>query len=262
MIFISHSKPDKPFVSPIANKLAEVFGKDNVFYDEWSIQPGDGIINKMNEGLAKCKYFFLFVSKKSLQSKIFEFEWQTALYKATKSEIKVIPVKLDDCLMPDILLQTLYIDFNNIGFDNALRQIVEVASGKSSNQAIVQSYENVRGYISKRNEKVIVEFRAETYTEPHSKYFILVLNSQNDLEVTALDESIFGSGFTENLTQLTDGTNVNGILVDRDTATSPGFPFTIEVTKKNDNEINIVGLMRAISKSQYKLIPMIKEDNK
>ena len=52
-IFISHNSLDKSVVEPIAVKLAEVFGKANIFYDSWSIQPGDGIIDKMNIGFAK-----------------------------------------------------------------------------------------------------------------------------------------------------------------------------------------------------------------
>lgn len=56
MVFISHNSKDKPIVEPIAIKLATVFGQDKVFYDSWSIQPGDGIIDKMNEGLSNCKF--------------------------------------------------------------------------------------------------------------------------------------------------------------------------------------------------------------
>ena len=63
MIFISHTYKDKPIVEQFAKVLAEVFGKDNVFYDSWSIQPGEGIIDKMNDGLSKCKYFFSLYQK-------------------------------------------------------------------------------------------------------------------------------------------------------------------------------------------------------
>ncbi|MCD5561543.1 toll/interleukin-1 receptor domain-containing protein [Lactobacillus delbrueckii subsp. lactis] len=53
MIFLSHNKLDKAVVEPIAIRLSNLYGQDNVFYDSWSIQPGDGIIDKMNEGLSK-----------------------------------------------------------------------------------------------------------------------------------------------------------------------------------------------------------------
>ncbi len=51
MIFLSHNSSDKRIVEPFANRLAEVFGRENIFYDSWSIQPGDGIIDQMEHGL-------------------------------------------------------------------------------------------------------------------------------------------------------------------------------------------------------------------
>lgn len=104
MIFISHTAKDKPIVEPIALKVSEVVGREKVFYDSWSIQPGDGIIDKMDNGLSQCRFFFFFVSKNSLQSKMVSLEWQNAILKTTRGETKVIPVKIDDCLMPAILM--------------------------------------------------------------------------------------------------------------------------------------------------------------
>ena len=106
MIFLSHTKNDKPIVEPIAIRLAQVFGQDNVFYDSWSIQPGDGILDRMNDGLSKCKYFFFFVTRESLQSKMVTLEWQNALMKKLGGDTKFIPVKLGDCAMPVILMQS------------------------------------------------------------------------------------------------------------------------------------------------------------
>ena len=94
MIFISHTAKDKTIVEPIALRLAQVYGQNNVFYDSWSIQPGDGIIDKMNEGLTNCKFFFFFVSKNSLQSNMVKLEWQNAILKASNGTAKLIPVKL------------------------------------------------------------------------------------------------------------------------------------------------------------------------
>ena len=84
MIFLSHTSADKPIVEQIAIRLRNIHGPDAIFYDSWSIQPGDGIIDRMNDALAKCELFLFFVSKNSLQSKMVELEWQNALYAATK----------------------------------------------------------------------------------------------------------------------------------------------------------------------------------
>ena len=86
MIFLSHNSKDKRIVEPFANKLAEVFDRENVFYDSWSIQPGDGIIDKMESGLTDAKYFFFFVSENSLKSNMVKLEWQNAIIKAMNLE--------------------------------------------------------------------------------------------------------------------------------------------------------------------------------
>jgi hypothetical protein len=136
MIFISHTWIDKPLIEPITIKLADIYGQDKVFYDSWSIQPGDGIIDKMNTGLSECKFFLFFVSKNSLNSNMVQLEWQNMLMQSSKNQnIKFIPIKIDDCILPIILLQTLYIDVFGKGLDYALRQMVDVINGNNTFRA-------------------------------------------------------------------------------------------------------------------------------
>lgn len=255
MIFISHTSKDKPIVEPIAIRLATVFGYDKVFYDSWSIQPGDGIIDKMNSGLAECKYFFFFVSKNSLQSNMVKLEWQNAIMKSSNGNAKLIPVKLDDCLMPAILLQTLYIDVYGRGLENAIRQMIDVINGTNTFVSNNQTYENVRGYMTQISDtESIIEFRAETYLEPISRYIVLLDNSKDEITTTCQSDGMFMNGFTTDLT-LNNGIKYNAISVSTTRATSPGFPFTIIISSKND--LKIKGLMRAISENEYRGIPLI-----
>lgn len=255
MIFISHTSKDKPIVEPIAIRLATVFGYDKVFYDSWSIQPGDGIIDKMNSGLAECKYFFFFVSKNSLQSNMVKLEWQNAIMKSSNKNAKLIPVKLDDCLMPALLLQTLYIDVYGTGLENAIRQMIDVINGANTFVSNNQTYENVRGYITRISDtESIIEFRAETYLEPISRYIVLLDNSKDDIATTCQSDGMFMNGFITDLT-LNNGIKYNAISVSTNRATSPGFPFTIKISSKND--LKIKGLMRAISEDEYRGIPLI-----
>lgn len=51
MIFISYNHYDQDLVDMIARRLEIEFGRDNIFYDKWTIQPGDSIIEQMNMGL-------------------------------------------------------------------------------------------------------------------------------------------------------------------------------------------------------------------
>jgi len=58
--------------------------------------------------------------------------------------VKLVPVKLDDCFMPAILMQTLYIDIFGKGLEYGFRQMVDVINGKNVFQGEHQTYENVR----------------------------------------------------------------------------------------------------------------------
>ena len=93
MIFLSHNHKDKVLVEQFALRLREIFGQENVFYDSWAIQPGDGIIDKMNAGLEACRLFLFFVSKNSLQSNMVKLEWQSAILKAANGQARLVPIK-------------------------------------------------------------------------------------------------------------------------------------------------------------------------
>jgi hypothetical protein len=256
MIFLSHTHTDKSLVDTIAKKLAVIFGKEEVFYDSWSIQPGDGIIDQMNNALENCKYFFFFVSKKSLQSNMVKIEWQNALHKSTHGKIKIIPVKIDDCIMPSVLSQILYINIYLHGLEIAIRQMIDVI--KKNDAYILQNeFSNIRAYIKKELNMLNIEFRAEFYLEPQSMYIILVNNSIDELSYKAINETFFIEKFSENV-QLDDGRNIKGaILLGRSSATSPGFPFIIQVIAKEHKTINFIDVMHTISQGKFKDIPII-----
>jgi hypothetical protein len=257
VIFLSHTHADKQLVDQIARHLAAAFGHDQIFYDSWSIQPGEGIIDRMNAGLADCKVFFFFVSKKSLQSNMVKLEWQNALIKATKGETRIVPVRLDDVLMPPVLLQTLYIDVFGQGLETGVRQMVDVASGNNTYaSAPQQSFENIRAYAAETPGKLTLEFRAEAYMEPHSRYLVLIDNAQNEVTFGAVGESMFESGFHEGV-ELGTGVRANAILLARQRATSPGFPFVVEVTTQDGSPVKFRGAMRQSSRDQFRGVPVI-----
>ena len=129
MIFLSHNYNDKPVVEQIAIRLRSIYGQDKIFYDSWSIQPGEGIIDRMECGLSECRFFFFFISTNSLSSNMVKMEWQNALFKAAQNTIKFIPIRMDRSEIPILLTQSLYIDLYSNGLDVAIRQIVDVING-------------------------------------------------------------------------------------------------------------------------------------
>lgn len=255
MIFISYTSIDEAIVEPIAQKIETVFGKENIFFDKWSIQPGDGIIEKMNEGLKNCKFFFFFISKNSLEREMVKLEWQNAIMKmANKKGLKFIPVKIDNCIIPDILLQNLYIDYYGQGQDLCVRQMIDVIKGDNTYRPTYWKYENVRGYVTYGVNELIIEFRAENYLEPISRYLILIENEKDDVEYKCISDSMFYNNFINDF-KLNNGTMFNAIYIGVDRGTAPGFPLTVKLTQKNDKPIKLKILMHSVKQDEYKSIP-------
>lgn len=166
MIFLSHNWKDKPVVEQVALRLRNIFGQNNVFYDSWSIQPGDGIIDRMNEGLSNCRFFFFFVSANSLASNMVKMEWQNAIFKAAQNAIRFVPIRMDNSPMPVLLTQSLYIDLYSQGLEVALRQIVDVIQGNNTYQAPTSQFHNLVAEKQHIGNKLRITCRALHFLEP------------------------------------------------------------------------------------------------
>jgi len=258
MIFISHNHKDKDIITPIADELAGIFGREKVFYDSWSIQPGDSLTGKIEEGLKNCEIFFLFLTKNSLQSKIVEIEWRNALLKSTEGLVKIVPVRLEKVDVPTILKDTVWIDAGNVSQDQLVRQIIDVASGNNiyDSDKTSSEFHNIVAYARKDGEETIIEFKAEKYLEPISKYAIILTNTKDEVAVTCPSEGHFSHGYAENMT-LANGKKANVFRISLDRSTAVGFPLVISLKPKTDKEINLLGGMKAIDHQRYKSIPLV-----
>lgn len=256
MIFLSHNSNDKPIVRQIAQTLSEVYGQDKVFYDEWSIQPGDSIIENMNVGLESCNYFFFFISANSLKSTMVKLEWQAALIKkANQKQIKFIPVRIDNSIIPAIIAPTLYIDLFTHGLDIATRQIIDVINGQNTFRRNNQ-FSNLIAYIKYDvATKIEICICAEYYIEPHSRYLLVVDNNEEDLSWKLPDFNVMTTGFNKDIS-FSNGIH-NCILIEVDSPTTPNFPVKIELNSKNQSiPIKLISVMKAISRTDFESIPL------
>ncbi len=258
MIFLSHNSKDKVIVEPFANKLAEVFGRDKVFYDSWSIQPGDGIIDRMESGLTEAKYFFFFVSENSLQSGMVKLEWQNAIMKATNGKVKFIPIRLDKSVMPTLLTQTLYLDVYQNGFDIVLRQMIDVINGVNTYRSTAETYENIKVKVKLNEKEAEILFYAETYMEPISRYGIILANEEEDITWKCETDPMIIEGFNNAAVNI-GNVAFNALAITVQRATTPEFPVKIRVTSKT--KLKFVGVMRSYSEEKYKVIPFKIVDN-
>lgn len=242
LIFISHNFKDKAIVEPLAVKLMGIYGQDNVFYDSWSIQPGDGLIDKMNSGLEKCRFFFFFISQNSLSSKMVALEWQNIIIRATHGNVKLIPIRLDNSTMPAILLQTIYLDLYTNGLDVTLRQMVDVIEGRNTYKQETKSFSNLYFSTYQKEKELIIEIQAKYYMEPKSNYLVLLNNQENEVTVQPLESGMSRNGFNKNV-ELNTGLITNGWFIGVSEATVPAFPFRIKITAKTQSPISFVGVL-------------------
>ena len=133
--------------------------------------------------------------------------------------------------------------------------MIDVINGTNIFTSLNQTYENVRAYIKKNSpSEMVIEFRAETYMEPISRYAILVKNAENDISINCESDAIFTQGFNKDIT-LNNGLICNALAAFSTRATSPGFPFKVKVTSKT--QIEFIGVMRAVSENEFRMIPHI-----
>ncbi|EPT8452909.1 toll/interleukin-1 receptor domain-containing protein [Vibrio fluvialis] len=255
-IFLSHNHNDKPLVEAVALKLASIFGQNEVFYDSWSIQPGEGIIDKMNQGLEAPEFVFFFVSKNSLASGMVKLEWQNALYSASKGKTRVIPVRIDGSDMPSLLKQTLFIDMHTVGLEAAIAQIVSVTQGNASFTPQHQGFSNLSFTQTKVDDTQIeVAVKASHLMEPNASFVFVTSNAEQDIKWEMANGQPFVGGFNKDAFTSPNG-SAHGILIRPMTSTlTPTHPLRVKFSKKGTVDINIVAVFHEKSENEWVEIP-------
>ncbi len=256
MIFLSHNFKDKPIVEQIAIKLKNVYGQQNVFYDSWSIQPGDGIIDKMNEGLTNCKFFFFFISQNSLSSEMVKLEWQNALVKAAQRAVRFIPIRMDKAELPFLLTQSLYIDLYSQGLEAATRQIIDVVQGTNTFNNPNGEFHNLVAIKKIESGKIVIECKARFYMEPISSFAFATHNNINDITYNVRNENMNESGKQENI-RFENGQIANIIFISVLHATTPDIPLVVEFSSKS--QLDIFAVLHKKTHQLYKPIPLVTE---
>lgn len=255
MIFLSHNKKDKPVVEQVALKLRAIYGQDIVFYDSWSIQPGDGIIDKMEEGLTNCKFFFFFVSINSLQSDMVKMEWQNAIFKAAQNSIKFIPIRMDNCNMPFLLTQNLYIDLFTNGLDVAIRQIVDVINGTNTYHSPLETFHNLIAVKQRIGNKIRIECIAKYYLEPISE-FTFCTQADPSLIETKIVSDAYAITKIQKGARFENGSTTTVLFRGVSRGTLPNYPVVAEFKHRNNEPFDIEMVLHRTIHERYDPIPI------
>lgn len=256
MIYLSQNHKDSIIVEQIAIRLRRLFGKTRIYKESWSTRPGEDLDDKMKGGLEHCKLFLFFVSKNSLQSKIANLDWQYAIIEATKGQARLIPVKVDDCMMPPEFIQTLYIDLFSHGIEIALRQIIDIAVEKHTLNLWPQEFLNLRAFKYPHGHDLIIEVRAMHFLEPNSKFGILTNNTDKQLSISLIENDLTLARFKDDIRGPL-GNSFKGFLIGSEKSTIPGFPLRILIKKTDPNaSINILGLLHEQLENRWRMVPV------
>lgn len=120
-VFLSHSSSDRPIVERVAAELRGM-SLESWLYEQ-NIQFGDDIPQKLNDGLAKANYFLIFWSASAAKSRWIQSEMNSAFVRwADKQSVFILPVRLDDTDLPELLRPISFIDFRQ-GLDDGISQL-------------------------------------------------------------------------------------------------------------------------------------------
>lgn len=112
-VFLCHSSADKPFVRSLQRK----FKQDGIesWFDEVEIKVGESIHQRINEGLKSSDFFAVVLSEASVKSKWVQEELSSAsaLEKLDARGVFVLPILLEECDVPPLLLDRRYANFKD-----------------------------------------------------------------------------------------------------------------------------------------------------
>lgn len=124
-VFISHASEDKDrFVLRFAERL-RLRGID-AWVDQWEMLPGDNLVDKIfNQGLKTADVVIVVLSSVGLQKPWVQKELNTAVIKNIEDSTRLIPVRLDNCEIPECLRDTVYQSILDLGnYDAEFERIV------------------------------------------------------------------------------------------------------------------------------------------
>ena len=122
-IFISYSFKDEAEATKLANRLMAFDYKVNCA--SLFIQPGDSIVDKINEHLNKSDIVLVLLSKDSVESSWVKREMNTSLMRQLAgADVRIIPILLSACKIPPVFQEILYVDMTR-GIQDGFKKLID-----------------------------------------------------------------------------------------------------------------------------------------
>jgi hypothetical protein len=140
--FLSYSHKDRDIAERIAKDLRKT-GID-VWFDQWEILPGDSLIKKVfGEGLSNATAFIVLISTNSVDSCWVNQELDTAFIRRIEGITRVIPVILNDVIIPPHLRPLKWVKLSD-DFEASIRELQAAIYGVRERPPIGQPPEFIK----------------------------------------------------------------------------------------------------------------------
>lgn len=134
-VFLSYNSTDKEYVRKLAAAVA--LTGTHVWFDEWTVRPGDSIPGAIEEGLSRFETFALVWSEAASKSRWVKTEMQTAVTRWVNDDsIRLIPVLLDNTPLPLLLQHIRYIDGGDGDHLRVTRELLGIESESAFRRAV------------------------------------------------------------------------------------------------------------------------------
>jgi hypothetical protein len=175
-VFICHSSLDHPFVEMLSSRLKQD-GID-VWIDDWMINVGDSIIQKINEALEASSYFIIVLTENSINSDWVKKELNATLMKQiVKKDVKILPLLLGINVeqLPPLLIDIYSTIFekdtlNEKEYSKLIKPINETSRGEMLKQYQDAFFETV--------EHIDIILKKAKPTKHEIEFVLKVINEQ------------------------------------------------------------------------------------
>jgi len=121
-VFVSHRAADAGAARRLATELRD--GGHAVWLDEWEIELGDSIIERIERGLEGTSYVVLCYSSAGVMSPWMSREWMSTLaHQLEGHRVRLLPLRLSGGEPPMLLADIKYADLV-ADWDGGLRQLL------------------------------------------------------------------------------------------------------------------------------------------
>ncbi|QHL87638.1 TIR domain-containing protein [Nibribacter ruber] len=199
-VFISYSSKDSEFIERLSVNLVK--NRINVWLDKWAMQPGDSLIDKIQQGLTDSSFLLVVLSNNSVESEWCKKELNSGLMRELEEKkVVVIPILLEKCKVPLLLKEKLYADFTedfDKGFESLLRPLQKLSS---EHLGRVKNGENTTDYainwgLDKISKNFLLEIDVVTWYPKDQKTVLLQIIINGDNKATDRFKKQFLSGFS------------------------------------------------------------------